>query len=234
MIQRRFEKKITIGMAGLPEDASRELGRASDQVGAAALAFAAPRQLHNHVRAWGLTALFMDLEWAERGGLQIIARLSAVPASPLKLVCSRKSRVQSCIELLRSGFDDFVIYPVTEAKAGVVMERVAALAVCGVGGGGLRSATTGAPEPLAVLFRSGLQEWMGSLSDRKLSSGVPGGWGKLLSEMMEREMIAAVMDRFHQNRSQAAAFLGIHRNTLARKLRELKLEKRRLGPLSGK
>ena len=221
-MQKSSEPEIRIGMAGLPADSSRALLRASAQAGASAVSFTTPREMLNHVRASGMTALFLDLSWARKGGRQLISRLEANSAPPLKLVCSGKSQLPSCVELLRSGFDDFMLYPVSEAQAGLVMERVAALSGCGVGGGGLRRAN-GATEPLAGLIRAGLQEWLASLPDRKLIAGVPGGWGKLLSEMMEREMIAAVMDRFHQNRSQAAAFLGIHRNTLLAKMQQLGL-----------
>jgi Fis family transcriptional regulator, factor for inversion stimulation protein len=43
----------------------------------------------------------------------------------------------------------------------------------------------------------------------------------------EKRFIKRVLDRVHGNRSRAAHVLGIHRNTLSRKLVEYKLENRR-------
>jgi Fis family transcriptional regulator len=47
----------------------------------------------------------------------------------------------------------------------------------------------------------------------------------------EKRFIKRVLDRAHGNQSQAAHVLGIHRNTLSRKITEYKLDQRpRLRP----
>jgi Fis family transcriptional regulator len=45
----------------------------------------------------------------------------------------------------------------------------------------------------------------------------------------EKRFIKRVLERVDGNQSRAAHVLGIHRNTLSRKLMEYKLEHRRLG-----
>jgi DNA-binding NtrC family response regulator len=47
-------------------------------------------------------------------------------------------------------------------------------------------------------------------------------------ELLERTLITRALERTHGNRSAASKLLGIHRNTLQKKMRDFKLERKPL------
>jgi DNA-binding NtrC family response regulator len=51
-------------------------------------------------------------------------------------------------------------------------------------------------------------------------------------ELLEKEMIAGALQRSEGNQSEASKTLGIHRNTLQRKMTEYKIDGRRRKPMA--
>lgn len=51
-------------------------------------------------------------------------------------------------------------------------------------------------------------------------------------ELLERRMIAGALERTEGNQSEASKMLGIHRNTLQRKMTEYKIDGRRKKPVT--
>jgi DNA-binding protein Fis len=79
-----------------------------------------------------------------------------------------------------------------------------------------------AKTPLAVLVRERLQVLLDELGSHR----TPDLYRRVLSEV-ERALILEALDRAGGSRKQAAELLGIHRNTLRNRMRQLSIGRRK-------
>ena len=110
------------------------------------------------------------------------------------------------------------------SKVGVTLDASALSAIDSLSVEPQQCLSMGAEEPYAVATRAaGWEELLQAEAHRLLQSETPDIW-KLLSQRFEACLLTTALELSQGKRIEAAARLGIGRNTVTRKLQELKLE----------
>lgn len=211
----------TIVLAGLAGDDFKKAAGAVKKAGAEWVTAGSARALVD-LAGEGPDAAIMDMELCSKRS--VITRLRRADSGVFSVACLDSSRKDACMKALALSHDDYLFSPFAESDLLFVLKRLERFRELGLGGGKVR----GTPPHLAPfkdVVRNRVRVWMEGLPDKAFNSPDNTGWRAYFMETMERELLSVTLETLSGNHTKAARFLGMHRNTLNRRIKDLGLDK---------
>ncbi len=216
---KRDSRKIVL--AGLAGDDFKKAAGAVKKTGADAVAADSARELVERA-VEGADAVVMGDELGCKG--RVMGRLRRADSGVFSVACLDSSRKDASLKALSLGHDDYLFMPFAESDLLFVLKRLESFRELGLCGEKVR----GTPPHLAPfkdVVRNRVRVWMEGLPDKAFNSPDNTGWRAYFMETMERELLSVTLETLSGNHTKAARFLGMHRNTLNRRIKDLGLDK---------
>jgi DNA-binding NtrC family response regulator len=169
-------------------------------------------------------AVLLDFDLPGSSGLEALARIRAVEASPPVIVISSRSSVELAVEAMKAGAFDFLITPIALGKLQVLLDKArGARRVEGAReyywlrdgpNAGLRHVLKRAV-PVGATGVIDTQQLVRSTGVMQLPGDAEAPMaGEMNLLKLERDMLMQALERAHGNVTGAARLLGITRDTL--------------------
>ncbi len=211
------KETLKIVLAGLSEETQKSAEDAARKAGTETVTADNARELV-YLAGEGADAAMLSEELASKRS--VLSRLRQADPKVFSVACLDASRRDPCMKALSLGHDDFLFLPVSEAGAFEVLKKLESWRMLGLCGGKVRGVPLNIA-PFKDVVRSRLEAWMEDLPQKAFNPSDGEGWRSYFLETMDRELLSVTLEKLSGNRNKTAGFLGMHRNTLNRRIKEL-------------